>query len=219
MERGQRVAAQFVGRGPQGINLALVRAAQSWRTLESIRVSGTVEQLLVSLPNNAHFMKAGLRMTSIWHRSGLDPEARLMLSGEDPSAYFFGYALVPMKIVDRTSVLLDGPIVRGRATVIDVRDSTCLAAAREYWEAVVSTIYPCDAETASVVELSARQRRVVALMLTGPSDDEIARRLGVSVRTVRSEIAAVLSILDAPNRFVAGVRLRERLGVAARTAV
>lgn len=213
MERGQRVAARFLGRGSQQLNVAMAQAARSWRHLESIRISGTAEQLSVSLPNNALLMAAGLRMTSVWHHPGLEPDARLMLSGEDPSVYFFGYAPVQMKLVDGRSVLLEGPLVRGERTVIDVEDRACLAAARRYWDAVMSRVHPCDAETAALVDLTVRQRRVIALMLTSSSDDEISRKLGVSVRTVRTEIATVLSMLDAPNRFAAGVRLRERLGI------
>ncbi|MFI6428073.1 sigma factor-like helix-turn-helix DNA-binding protein [Promicromonospora sp. NPDC050880] len=213
MERGQRVAARYFGRGAQEINVAMAKAAGTWRVLESIRSSGTVEQLSVSLPNNTYHMERGLRMISVWHRLGLDADVRLMLAGEDPSAYFFSYAPVPLKIIDRRSVLLDGPNVGGEMTVIDVEDQACLAAARGYWDAVVSGMYPCDGETAALADLTVRQRRVIALMLTSSSDDEISRKLGVSVRTVRTEIALVLSMLEAPNRFVAGVRLRERLGI------
>ncbi|WP_423464690.1 sigma factor-like helix-turn-helix DNA-binding protein [Promicromonospora sp. MS192] len=213
MERGQRVAARFLGRGPQEINLAMAKGAGTWRVLESIRSSGTVEQLSVSLPNNAYHMERGLRMISVWHRSGLDPDVRLMLAAEDPSAYFFSYAPVQLKIIDRRSVLLEGPSIGGKRTVIDVEDQACLAAARGYWDAVVSGMYPCDGETAALADLTVRQRRVIALMLTSSSDEEISRKLGVSVRTVRTEIALVLSMLEAPNRFVAGVRLRERLGI------
>lgn len=214
IERGQRAAARIIGHGTIAINQNMAREAQTWRVLESIRSSGTIGQLAVSLPNNAAIMDGGLRMTSIWHFDALDPEARLILSAEDPAAYFFGYAPVPMKIIDNTEVLLDGPTLRGEPTVIAVRDPACLDAARGYWEAVRSTMYPCTAEAPAVVGLSDRQRRVVTLMLTCPSDDQIARRLGVSVRTVRTEVAAVLDLLDAPTRFVAGVRLREYLSTA-----
>lgn len=215
VECQQRVAARVFGRGTRGINENMAQAAGSWRTLESIRHSGTVRQLTTSLPNNAYFVEHGLRMTSVWNYSGLDPDARLILSGEDPSVYFFGFAPLQMKIIDGNRVLLDGPIIRGDATVIEVRDDACLAAARGYWDAVVTTMYPCEAETAALADLSLRQRRIVTLMLTSSSDDEIARKLGVSVRTVRADIAAVLDLLDAPTRFVAGLRLRERLGVTA----
>ncbi|WP_454857118.1 sigma factor-like helix-turn-helix DNA-binding protein [Promicromonospora soli] len=211
MERGQRVAARIVGRGTLAINQNMAREVPSWRTLWSIRNSGTIGQLAVSLPNNTVAMENGLRMTSIWHFDGLDPEVRLVLSAEDPAAYFFGYAPVQMKIIDDAEVFLDGPTIRGEPTVIAVRDAACLDAARGYWEAVRSTMYPCAAEAPAVDGLSERQRRVVTLMLTCSSDEEIARRLGLSVRTVRTEVAAVLDLLDAPTRFVAGVRLREYL--------
>jgi DNA-binding CsgD family transcriptional regulator len=215
VERRQPVAARIFGRGAEGINRALVSVAGSWRTLESVRHAGTVEQLATSLPNNAYFVECGLRMTSVWNYSGLDPEARLVLSGEDPTLYFFGFGPLQMKIIDRTSVLLDGPTIGGRCTVMEVRDAACLRAARAYWDAVVGTMYPCDAETAALVDLTLRQRRIVTLMLTSSSDEQIAHKLGVSVRTVRGDIAAVLDLLDAPTRFVAGLRLRERLGMAA----
>lgn len=211
MERGQRVAARVVGRGTLAINRNMALEVPSWRTLESIRNSGTVGQLAVSLPNNTIAMENGLRMTSIWHFDGLDPEVRLVLSAEDPAAYFFGYAPVQMKIIDNAEVFLDGPTIRGEPTVIAVRDTACFDAARGYFEAVRGTMYPCAAEAPAVDSLSERQRRVVTLMLTCPSDEQIALRLGVSVRTVRTEVAAVMNLLDAPTRFVAGVRLREYL--------
>lgn len=215
LEQHRRVDARIIGRGTEGINRNLALAAGSWRTLESLRHSGTVEQLATSLPNNAYFVECGLRMVSVWNYSALDPEVRLMLSGEDPAVYFFGFAPVQMKIIDGTSVLLDGPTLRGDATVMEVRDDACFRAARAYWDAVLNTAYPCEAETAALADLTLRQRRIVTLMITSSSDEQIAQRLGVSVRTVRADIAAVLDLLDAPTRFVAGLRLRERLGIAA----
>lgn len=215
VERHQPVAARVLGRGSEAINRSLVAIAGSWRTLESVRHSGTVGQLRTSLPNNAYLIERGLRMTSLWNYSGLDSESRLILSGEDPTMYFFGFAPLQMKIIDRTSVLLDGPVLQGKPTVIEVRDAACLCAARAYWDAVLGTTYPCDAETATLADLTLRQRRIVTLMLTSSSDEQIAQKLGVSVRTVRADIAAVLDLLDAPTRFVAGLRLRERLGAPA----
>src|SRR5689334_23113596 len=94
MERGERVAARILGRGTIAINQNMALEVPSWRTLESIRNSGTIGQLAVSLPNNTVVMENGLRMTSVWHFDGLDPEVRLILSAEDPAAYFFGYAPV-----------------------------------------------------------------------------------------------------------------------------
>ena len=57
-------------------------------------------------------------------------------------------------------------------------------------------------------DLTPRQRQVVALMATGTGDEAIAASLGVSVRTVRSDIAALLDVLGVKTRFAAGVRLQ-----------
>ncbi|MFC7219298.1 hypothetical protein ACFQLX_14130 [Streptomyces polyrhachis] len=214
MERGQPVAARVLGRGGQEINRNLAREIPAWRTLDSVMPSGCVERLAVSLPNNTFAMNAGLRMISVWHRDALSPDVRLVLSCEDPEVYFFGYGPVAMKIADGVEVLLDGPTVSNQATVIVVRDAACLAAARHYWNAVRATTYPCAAEELLVDGLTERQRRIVALLLTCSSDEQIARRLELSVRTVRTEVAVILDLLDAPTRFVAGFRLRERLSRA-----
>lgn len=48
------------------------------------------------------------------------------------------------------------------------------------------------------------QRTVIELLAAGLTDEAIARRLGLSVRTCRRHIAAVLSRLDAVSRFQAG---------------
>ncbi|MFI6939466.1 LuxR C-terminal-related transcriptional regulator [Streptomyces sp. NPDC050418] len=211
MERGQPVAARVLGRGGEEINRNLIREVPDWCTLDSVNISGSVERLAVSLPNNTFAMDSGLRMISVWHRDALSPEVRLVLSGEDPEVYFFGYGPLQMKIVDGAEVLLEGPVVRNQTTVVVVRDAACMAAARHYWDAVRATTYPCAEEVPLADGLTDRQRRVVALMLTCSSDEQIARRLDLSVRTVRTEVAVILDLLDAPTRFVAGVRLRERL--------
>ncbi|MGD6741547.1 helix-turn-helix transcriptional regulator [Streptomyces sp. BH106] len=211
MERGQPVAARVLGRGGEEINQNLSRELPARRTLDSVKPSGSVERLAVSLPINTFAMNAGLRMISVWHRDALSPEARLVLSGEDPQVYFFGYGPLEMKIVDGVEVLLEGPTIRNQTTVIVVRDAACMAAARHYWDAVRATTYPCAAEEPPANGLTERQRRVVALLLTCSSDEQIARRLELSVRTVRTEVAVILDLLDAPTRFVAGVRLRELL--------
>ena len=51
----------------------------------------------------------------------------------------------------------------------------------------------------------ARIRQVVALLAQGQKDEAIARRLGVSVRTVRRFVSAAVSSLQAQSRFQAGV--------------
>ena len=53
------------------------------------------------------------------------------------------------------------------------------------------------------------QRRVLALMARY-DDHVIARRLGISVTTVRRRIKAVYALLGVDNRFAAGVAVAKR---------
>ena len=61
----------------------------------------------------------------------------------------------------------------------------------------------CDGTDKAVSE--DRMREVVTLLARGLKDDAIARRLGVSVRTVRRLISATIEDLQADSRFQAGV--------------
>jgi DNA-binding CsgD family transcriptional regulator len=62
------------------------------------------------------------------------------------------------------------------------------------------------------VELSVEDGRRILLeqLAAGSTDDQIARRLGVSLRTVRRRVAELLAELDADSRFQAGVRAARR---------
>ena len=46
--------------------------------------------------------------------------------------------------------------------------------------------------------------------MTGLTDDTVARRMGVSVRTVRRIMADIMRRLDATSRFEAGVKVVHR---------
>jgi len=61
-------------------------------------------------------------------------------------------------------------------------------------------------------ELTGRQVTIGRLMATGAKDAAIARQLGLSLRTVRSEISALIAGLGARSRFQAGCLLVRRFG-------
>lgn len=50
-------------------------------------------------------------------------------------------------------------------------------------------------------------------MLAHSNDQQIADRLEVSIRTVRTEIATILSVLNVGSRFAAGFMLRAALDI------
>jgi DNA-binding CsgD family transcriptional regulator len=71
------------------------------------------------------------------------------------------------------------------------------------WAAGAELAVRVDGESPA---LSTRQREIGELLSAGHTDESVARRLGVSVRTVRAEVAALRDVLGAVSRFQAGVR-------------
>lgn len=63
-----------------------------------------------------------------------------------------------------------------------------------------SPAIPVDGSEFERVHLTARERDVLAAMADGISNKAIARRLGISVHTVKFHVAAILAKLDADSR-------------------
>lgn len=90
----------------------------------------------------------------------------------------------------------DGRVVRDDAEI-----KSLLALADGLWAMGAEVSSPSsDRPTRSRHEL------VLRMLAQGLTDDAIARRLGVSVRTVRGDVASAMIELDARSRFQAGVR-------------
>jgi DNA-binding NarL/FixJ family response regulator len=54
--------------------------------------------------------------------------------------------------------------------------------------------------------LTGQEIQAIRLLGEGMTDEAIAKRLGVSTRTVRRLVSNVMTVLDARSRFEAGVR-------------
>jgi DNA-binding NarL/FixJ family response regulator len=87
----------------------------------------------------------------------------------------------------------------------------CLSVARAYWEAVLASSFPAVEAGQGLDHLSGRQRQILALLATDAKDESIAASLGVSVRTVRADIAEVMRLLGVRSRFAAGLRVRRQI--------
>jgi DNA-binding CsgD family transcriptional regulator len=208
LAEGRSVDAEVVDSGPNRHSQLFLEDQSSWTELLSVRPAATSNQLRGSLPNTRRLLTAGLRMTSVYDADGVSPDARLLLAGERVGTYLVSVAPVQMKIINREHVLLQGPFVDGRATVMAVRSRACLDAAWRYWEVVQKAAIPVGETVDPPGDLTPRQGQVVALMASGANDDAIAAALGVSVRTVRSDVAGILDALGVQSRFAAGVRLQ-----------
>ncbi|HEV7963709.1 MAG TPA: helix-turn-helix transcriptional regulator [Actinoplanes sp.] len=58
--------------------------------------------------------------------------------------------------------------------------------------------------------LSGSDRTLLRLLALGVTDEAAARRMGVSVRTIRRHVSQLLDRLDAVSRFQAGVQAAQR---------
>lgn len=59
-------------------------------------------------------------------------------------------------------------------------------------------------------QLQEAERNLLKLLAEGMTDETVARQFGISVRTARRHIAALMSHLDASSRFQAGVEAAKR---------
>lgn len=207
---GSVPGVEIPGIGSIAYNRWLGRQVHRWRELLSMQRTGKVEHLRISLPNNRIAVGNGLRMISVFDRDGLTDGGRTLLAAEQHGTYLISVGSVQMKIVDRKFVILQGPVIDDEPTVMAVSEPVCLAAAWRYWHRVLDSAYPvADEPMTDGPRLSPRQRQVMALLANDANDEAIASALGVSVRTVRSDIAEVMRILGVRSRFAAGLRFHE----------
>ncbi|GAB6984238.1 helix-turn-helix transcriptional regulator [Nocardioides pyridinolyticus] len=193
--------------GLDRINDWLLEAIPGWQEMLSIRDATTAANLRASLPANRRFLAAGLRMTSILDNDGTRPDARVLVANEPVGDYYFGVGPMSLKIADRRLLLLSGPVLDGEESLLLISAGPCIEAAWKYWELALESSYPARGSVPPPAELTPRQHQVVALLANDLGDAAIAEALGVSVRTIRSDVAAILGALGVRSRFAAGLRL------------
>jgi DNA-binding CsgD family transcriptional regulator len=208
--KGPVPGVEIPGIGSVAYNRWMGREVYTWRELLSIQRTGKVEHLRISVPNNRAAVGSGLRMISVFDRDGLTEGGRALLAAEHLGTYLISVGTVQMKIVDRKFVILQGPVIDDEPTLMLVSEPACLAAAWEYWHRIIDSAYPvADEPMPSGLRLSPRQRQIMALLAGDTTDAAIAASIGVSVRTVRSDIAEVMRIFGVRSRFAAGIRFHE----------
>lgn len=107
-----------------------------------------------------------------------------------------------MRLINHDTVWLPGPdTVR---SILQLTSTRAVEVALHYWHAVIATARPCSVDTSSTELLIQPQRCILDLLLQDPTDDEVARVVGVSVRTVRAEVAAVMARLGVRSRVALG---------------
>lgn len=115
---------------------------------------------------------------------------------------------LPMRmiLVDRKVAVMPLDPVDPRKGALEVSNSGMVATMcvlfEQFWDAATPWTEPVRPDQHG---LTRREREILGMLAIGHTDDWIARRLGVSLRTVRRVIADLMTRLDARSRFEAGV--------------
>jgi DNA-binding CsgD family transcriptional regulator len=166
----------------------------------------TVEKFVPSHRVNRDLVERGVRMTSFFDPSGgLESVTDFLVAAEE-MPYYIACGPIQMKVFDGERVLVEGPEVDGRRSLMMMTGADAVNATKQYLRAVRgSAIRACELRGGDV-DLTPRQHVIAGQLSDGCTDDQIAERLDVSVRTVRYEVSRLLEILDVRTRFAAGVR-------------
>lgn len=106
---------------------------------------------------------------------------------------------IPPAIV--IAVEIDDPVLADRlASLLGVVAGLRLAAPGEAATVAVVSRDPQTAAEPHGIELTPRERDVLALMAEGASNKSIARQLGISVHTAKFHVGSLLDKLDATGR-------------------
>jgi DNA-binding CsgD family transcriptional regulator len=112
---------------------------------------------------------------------------------------------ITMLLVDRSVAM----VVHGDEAVVNRTASAvaplCVLADQVWGKGSPGLRRPASPDHAPA-DQTPRHHKVLRLLADGLTDDAIARQVGVSVRTVRNDMAAAMVSLDARSRFQAGVR-------------
>jgi DNA-binding NarL/FixJ family response regulator len=74
-----------------------------------------------------------------------------------------------------------------------------------------------DAPATPFPDLTPREREVLTLLADGARNSAIARKLGMTEKTVRNHVSAILTKLQVPDRTAAAIKANEALRTKPRT--
>ncbi|MFD6184894.1 helix-turn-helix domain-containing protein [Streptomyces goshikiensis] len=86
--------------------------------------------------------------------------------------------------------------------------ASLVALFEQTWETAVPL--GADRRQRSEDGITAGERRLLKLLAAGMTDEAVGKRLGVSLRTVRRQMSALMERLDATSRFEAGLKAAQR---------
>ncbi|MEU0369546.1 helix-turn-helix domain-containing protein [Streptomyces sp. NPDC006283] len=163
-------------------------------------------------------LAAGVRFRTVYDRAAIDGYAaqleirRYMEAGEQARVL----ARLPVKliIVDRSTAMLAVRTDDGQApgAVVQIHQGPLLDALLALFELVWVTALPLDPSPGETHrgELSGSDAHLLLLLLSGLTDDAIARLMGIGKRTVNRRVRALMDLAGAASRMQLGWQACER---------
>jgi DNA-binding CsgD family transcriptional regulator len=206
--RRQGVEVRVFGRDSLGLRDWLHDLC--WDCVELTAVTSTqcqsVESFAPSHKLNQVLVERGVRMTSFFDiTGGTDAMTEFLIAAEE-MPYHLAYGPIQLKVFDGERVVVEGPIVDGQRSLMMIGGLEAVNAAGQYLRAVRETAVRASELAEPEADLTSRQQVIAELLCEGCTDDQIAERIGLSVRSVRYEVARLLEALQVRTRFAAGVR-------------
>ncbi|EPH46427.1 DNA-binding response regulator [Streptomyces aurantiacus] len=159
----------------------------------------------------------GLAMRKVYTRQALgDPESERRLARIAASGAQVRISSAPLAreaiVIDGRVAILAGSEARGARTYTVISEPVVVEGVRSLlyaaWEAADDLADCLGAPAARPPVLGEESRAVLAALAAGLTDEAAARRLGMSLRTYRRRVAALMAELGATSRFQAGVLSR-----------
>jgi len=215
--RGEVEFLETADIAPRAVELAGTsgREVVSFRLVD--RAEGTFEaaRLVDAAALDRGLLLRGLYLTSV----GNSPATRAHLHAvARRGAEVRTVPVLParMEIFDGATALLPADSVDFSRGALLLRGGSVLAALAHLFELMWATAAPLDGPAperaypaGAEADVSSTERAVLVLLAQGMTDEAVARKLGVSLRTVRRITAGLMKRLGTQSRFAAGVRVAE----------
>lgn len=171
----------------------------------------TPDNMEASKPLDESLLKRGVAILTVYLDSVRnDPATRAYanwlvdIGGEVRTTYVLP---LRMLIFDRKTVVLPLHIGRSGDGIVVVRGEGPVTAMCVLFDQIWQVAEPFGAEPSTTPEcpLTPQERAVLGLLVDGDTDDALARKLGVSRRTIARIVSEIMGKAGARSRFQAGV--------------
>lgn len=173
-----------------------------------------VERARASAAKDIELLERGVQRKTLRRDRDRDHPPTLHLARElvPHGAEHRTVSVLPLRVMifDRSSALVSRPAFDNDFAAIIVHSKELVASLATVFDSVWDAATPLlaehrpGAEDAAPTGLSAVQSAILDGLALGLTDETIAARVGVSVRTCRRHIAAIFDFLGAESRFQAG---------------